>query len=146
MTNIHFIRYTQWKQTSYFLIACLLLALTITHAFYYYKLWVMQQKVKGVCAQERQETKGSEQLLSVIQEIDKQELYAILNALLEIMPPSVKIEKLEYTKTCSTITCRAQNNTAMVSMLEACSKNSILKKFGLKKSTQEKDGLLFILG
>ncbi len=146
MTNIHFIRYNNWKQTSYFLIASLLVALTATHAFYYYKLWVTQQKVKATCAQEHQETKASAQLLSVIQEIDKQELYAIFNALLEIMPPSVKIEKLEYTKTGSTITCRAQNNTAMVSMLEACSKNNALKKFTLKKSTQENKELLFTLG
>jgi len=144
MTNIHFVRFTQWKQTSYFLIACLLIALTVTHAFYYYKLYSTQQKVKAACAQDPQET-NSGQLSLIIQEIDKQELYATFNALLEIMPPSVKIEKLEYNKTGTTITCRAQNHNGMVTMLESCSKNNILKKFALKNSSQEKDGILFVL-
>jgi hypothetical protein len=145
MTNNHLIRYTQWKQITYFLIACLLIALTITQAFYYYKLHTTQKKVKAACMQEPQETTNSGQLLSIIQEIDKQELYAIFNALLEIMPPSIKIEKLEYTKTGTAITCRAQNNNGMVSMIEACAKNPALKKFTLKNSSQEKDSILFVL-
>jgi Tfp pilus assembly protein PilN len=145
MTNTHFIRYAQWKQTTYFLIASLLTALTITHAFYYYKLYTIQPKVKAACAQEPQNTNNSAQLLSVIQKIDKQELYSIFNALVEIMPPSVKVEKLEYTQTGSTVTCRAQNNNAMVAMLEAVSKNPVLKKFALKNSAQEKDSILFVL-
>jgi Tfp pilus assembly protein PilN len=135
----------RWKQTTYFLVASLFIALTATHAIYYYKLHSAQQKVKAVCAQETQETNKSEQLSAIIQEIDKQELYTIFNALLEIMPPSVKIEKLEYNKTGTTISCRAQNHMGMVAMLEACAKNPALKKFTLKKSSQEKDSILFIL-
>lgn len=145
MTNNHFIRYTQWKQASYFLIAGLLIALTITHASYYYKLLSIQQKVKAVSKEDPKQKNCGEQLLSIVQEIDKQELYALFNGLIETMPPSVKIEKIEYSKAVTTVTCRAQNNNGMMSMIEACAKNRALKKLSLKNSVQEKESILFIL-
>lgn len=144
--NIHFATYNRWKQTTLALIAALLIALTITQAIFYYKISNIQKKITSVCLQQKDVgPTNNKQILEEINHIDRQELFAILDALLEIMPPSVKVEKFEYTKTNIIITCKAQHHQAMVTMIERCAKNSILKKLSLKKSSQEKDELLFVL-
>ncbi|MBY0109748.1 MAG: hypothetical protein K2X90_01405 [Candidatus Babeliaceae bacterium] len=146
MTNSHFLRYTQWKQSSLLLIALLLIALTITHGYYYYILYRTSPKVASDCLQEPQITQSNEQLFTIIQDINKQELYTIFNALLEIMPTDVKMEKLEYNSPEMIITLRSQHHKGMVKILEACSTHTILKRFCLKKSFQENNEIVFILG
>ncbi len=146
MTNTHFLSYSKWKQLSLLLIALLIITLTILHGYYYYTLYITQQKVASACLQEPQTTKSNEQLFTIIEDINKQELYNLFNALLEIMPTDAKIEKLEYIAPEIIITLRSQHHKGMVKVLEACSTHTILERFSLKKSFQENDEIVFVLG
>jgi len=129
MTITHYQHYQQWKNISLVLISSLLLTLTSIQVVYYYKVDNLSKKLALNNSSQDAQAPGAGPLLGALKDIDEQDLYKTLKALLETMPPYVKIEKLEWNnKKELTITCRAQNEAGVACMLEACGKNEILKK------------------
>ncbi len=147
MVNIHYAHYKSWKQTALVGLFILLTALLSVQAVYSYQLHLLQQKIKTSFYKEPPiEAPHTEQLLSTIQDIDQHDFYHIINALVEVMPPGVKLEVLNYTATSKPLlTCRAHQEADMITFVNLCSNNNILKQLTLKKSTQESDSIQFIL-
>jgi hypothetical protein len=145
--NAHFQHFQQWRQTTISLISIVLFALITVQVIYFYKLHKLKKEFKIFAGTEIvQDDTRNQELMPIIQEIDKQHLYKIFDALIEVVPPHVKLEKLEYTKeTGLQLTCRAQDNASMLHFIDACSRNQILHTLKLKKSTQEDNSFMFVL-
>ncbi len=146
MITGHYAAYKLWKNITFILITVLLVALTIIQCLAYSKLYREQRVFKELNLYNTlPPSTDTEQLWQALPEIDKQHWLNTMDALVEIMPPQVKIEKLHLTQDALVLTCHAQNDAALATMLEACSKNSILQKLRLKNSAQHDGSCVFTL-
>ena len=138
--NPHFVQYTRWKTSTLSLITLACIILGAIQLSLYWQLGEVQKRISLTPSAPLQEQPID------LQVINTQQPFEIFNALVEVMPPSVKLERFEYQPTQTTVACHALHHNAMVHMLNACAHNTVLKEYMLKKSSQEKDELLFILG
>lgn len=146
MITGHYAAYKLWKNITFILITVLLVALIVIQCLEYSKLYREQRAFKELNLYNTLPiSTDTGQLWRALPQIDKQQWLNTLDALVEIMPPQVKIEKLYLTQDTLVLTCRAQNDTTLAAMLEACSKNNLLQKLRLKNSIQENGSCVFTL-
>lgn len=147
MNNPHYKAYQNWKRATLITLSLLLIILATLQAYAYYQNYILSKKVKLISGTEfTQDDSENKILIPVVEEIDQQILYKTLDALIEIMPPHAKIEKLEFDReTGLKLTCRAQNNETIIAFLNACAQTPILKNLKLKNSSQDNNSFVFLL-
>ncbi len=148
MKNVHYREYWQWRQVSLFLFALTVIGLTIVQAIYYYKLIDMQRKFKNLVIGgepvERQMNGGD--FLQEFNQIDRHTLHNILDALIAIMPPDVKVEKMILKKGSGFSIClRAAHEAAVADLLHRYKDNAVLNNLRLIKSVREENGMVLVL-
>ena len=146
MTTYHYKTYQNWKNISLVLLSSVLITLTAVQIANHYKIHTFaKKKAPDINIQDTASLQAGP-LLAALKEIDAQDLRKTLEALIETLPPLVKIEKLTWNnKNELTLACRAQSEAGLASMLEACGKNNLLKGLHLKKSGQQDSSILFTL-
>lgn len=142
--NQHYQHYVHWKQITLSIWTTMLMLLTGLHLWHYHTLFQLKRQ-RATLEKPHEINTTPNTLHESICAAQSHELFILYNALLEVMPPDVKIHKIDYSLEKTTITGNAVTEKACMHFVTLCEQNPVLHKLSLKKCAQQQGEVVFEL-